>query len=335
MNKPIIFAIETSCDETSVALLRGPKELLYHKISSQIDIHKPFGGVVPEVASRKHLEMVNPMIQEAFRETGIAFSDVDLIGVTKGPGLVGALLVGIAAAKAMAFSLEIPFVGVNHMAGHLLANELCHPDLPYPHLSLVVSGGHTYVIEVKDRMEYVVHGRTRDDAAGEAFDKTARAMGLPYPGGPSIQKAAEAGDPTAYKLPRVLLEKGTYDFSFSGLKTNVLQLLQKEKVKPEFKMENLAASFQEAVVDTLILKIMRLSEETGIKEIAISGGVAANARLREKLCAEIEAKGGRFYAPTGALSTDNAAMIGTAAYYTWKAYGPDDYTMGVYPNLSL
>lgn len=335
MNKPIIFAIETSCDETSVALLRGPRELIYHKISSQIDIHKPFGGVVPEVASRKHLEMVNPMIAEAFAETGLAFSDIDLIGVTKGPGLVGALLVGIAAAKAMAFSLDKPFVGVNHMAGHLLANELCHPDLPYPHLSLVVSGGHTYLIEVRGQMDYTVHGKTIDDAAGEAFDKTARALGLSYPGGPSIQKAAETGNPNAYMLPRVLLEKGSHDFSFSGLKTAVLQLLQKEKEKPGFRAEDIAASFQEAVVDTLVIKTMRLAKRLGIKAVAISGGVAANARLREKLQAEIAAIGGTFYAPSGALSTDNAAMIGTAAYYTWLSQGPDDYTMGVFPDLKL
>ena len=335
MEKPVIFAIETSCDETSVALLRGPGELLYHKISSQIDIHKPFGGVVPEVASRKHLEMVNPMIEEAFRETGLAYRDIDLIGVTKGPGLVGALLVGIAAAKAMAFALEVPFVGVNHMAGHLLANELCDKDLPYPHISLVVSGGHTYLIEVKSQLEYTVHGKTRDDAAGEAFDKTARAIGLSYPGGPAIQKAAETGDPEKYKLPRVLLEKDSYDFSFSGLKTAVLQLVQREKDKEDYRIEDVAASFQEAVVDTLVIKTLRLSEALGIPHVAVSGGVAANGRLREKLSAGVEAAGGRFFAPTGALSTDNAAMIGTAAFYTWRKFGADDYTMGVYPSLEL
>ena len=335
MKQPLIFAIETSCDETSVALLRGPSDLIYHKISSQIDIHKPFGGVVPEVASRKHLEMVHPMIEEAFSETGLAFSDIDLIGVTKGPGLVGALLVGIAAAKAMAFSLDIPFVGVNHMHGHLAANELCHPELPYPHLSLVVSGGHTYLIEVHDRLDYTLHGTTRDDAAGEAFDKTARALGMDYPGGALIQKASEQGDPARYTLPRVLLEKGSYDFSFSGLKTAVLQLLAKEKEKPDYKMEDIAASFQEAVVDTLVIKTMRLVKETGIHDVTLSGGVAANARLREKLEHAPADVGGTLYAPSVTLSTDNAAMIGTAAYYTWKKQGSDDYTMGVYPSLAL
>lgn len=335
MEKPLIFAIETSCDETSVALLRGPRELIYHKISSQIDIHKTFGGVVPEVASRKHLEMVHPMIEEAFAETGLPYSAVDLIGVTKGPGLVGALLVGIAAAKAMAFALDVPFVGVNHMHGHLAANELCHEDLPYPHLSLVVSGGHTYLIEVQGRLDYTLRGTTRDDAAGEAFDKTARALGMEYPGGALIQKAAEKGDATRYMLPRVLLEKGSYDFSFSGLKTAVLQLLEKEKGKPDYKMEDIAASFQEAVVDTLVIKSMNLVKETGITNFTLSGGVAANTRLREKLETALSEAGGRLYAPSILLSTDNAAMIGTAAYYTWKKQGPDDFTMGVYPNLSL
>lgn len=335
MDKPLIFAIETSCDETSVAILRGPKEIVYHKISSQIDIHKPFGGVVPEVASRKHLEMVNPMIQEAFSETGLAYSAVDLIGVTKGPGLVGALLVGIAAAKAMAFALDVSLVGVNHMHGHLAANELCHADLPYPHLSLVVSGGHTYLIEVTGRLTYRLRGTTRDDAAGEAFDKTARALGMEYPGGALIQKAAEKGNADRYALPRILLEKDSYDFSFSGLKTAVLQLLQKEKDKADYKMEDMAASFQEAVVDTLVIKCMRLVKETGIKDLTLSGGVAANARLREKLEAALQEVGGRLYAPSVILSTDNAAMIATAAYYTWKKNGPDDFTMGVHPNLAL
>lgn len=335
MKEPLIFAIETSCDETSVAILRGPKEAIYHKISSQIDVHKPFGGVVPEVASRKHLEIVHPMIEEAFQETGLSYDDIDLIGVTKGPGLVGALLVGIAAAKAMAMALDKPLVGVNHMQGHLLANELCHPDLPYPHISLIVSGGHTYLIEVRGPMEYILHGQTRDDAAGEAFDKTARVLGLSYPGGPAIQKAAEQGNPKAHVLPRVMLEKGSYDFSFSGLKTAVMQLVDKEKKQGTFKMEDVAASFQEAVVDTLVKKTELLMKETGINQVTLSGGVAANARLREKMETMVQKKQGKLFAPSLILSTDNAAMIGTAAYYTYQAQGADDLTMGVYPNLGL
>lgn len=335
MKEPLIFAIETSCDETSVAILEGPKKAIYHKISSQIDVHKPFGGVVPEVASRKHLEMVHPMIEEAFQETGLSFHDIDLIGVTKGPGLVGALLVGIAAAKAMAMALDKPLVGVNHMHGHLLANELCHPELPYPHISMIVSGGHTYLVEVKGPMDYALHGKTRDDAAGEAFDKTARLLGLSYPGGPSIQKAAEKGNANRYTLPKVMLEKGSYDFSFSGLKTAVMQLVEKEKEVGNYVMEDVAASFQETVVDTLVKKTELLMKQLGIHDVTLSGGVAANQRLREKMDAMVTQKGGKLYSPSLILSTDNAAMIGTAAYYTYEKHGADDMTMGVYPNLGL
>lgn len=335
MNEPLILAIETSCDETSVALLKGPRKLLYHEISTQIPIHRLFGGVVPEVASRKHLEMLNPMLADAFAQTGLSFADVDLIGVTKGPGLVGALLVGIAAAKAMAMALDIPLVGVNHMHGHICANYLCHPELEPPYLCLVVSGGHTYLIEVTDWLTYKLHGATRDDAAGEAFDKTARALGLSYPGGPAIQKAAEAGDPMKYRFPIAKLEPGSFDFSFSGLKTAVLQRIEREKDAPGYRIEDVAASFQKTVVDMLVEKTRALAVKTGHQTLALSGGVAANGPLREALTRTAIALGGKLYAPDLSLSTDNAAMIGTAAYFTYQKNGPDDLTMGVHPNLGL
>ena len=290
------LAIETSCDDSSVAILKNEREILTNLISSQIDIHALFGGVVPEIASRKHLEAINPLIDKAMDEAGISYSDLDLITVTKGPGLIGSLLVGISAAKALALATGLPLVGANHMKGHICANYLSNKDLKPPFVCLVVSGGHTYLCKVNDYNDIEVVGSTRDDAAGESFDKVARKIGLGYPGGPKIDKLAKEGNPQAIDFPRVMLEKGSYDFSFSGLKTAVLNYAHNlEQKGEEINKADLAASFQDAVVDVLVEKSINLLEETGYKQFAISGGVAANSRLRARMGEELEKRDIRFY----------------------------------------
>lgn len=331
-----VLAIETSCDETSVAVVKDGRKILSNKILSQIQTHQVFGGVVPEIASREHLESINYVIKAGLEDAKLDFKDIDLVAVTNGPGLVGALLVGVSSAKAISMAINKPLIGVNHMEGHVCANYLAHEDLKPPFISLVVSGGHSYLIDVTDYTEYEVIGRTRDDAAGESYDKVARALGLGYPGGPAIQKAAEKGDKHAIDFPRVMLEKDSYDFSFSGLKTAVLNYLNQEKMAGrQININDVAASFQEAVNDVLVSKSIRLLKETNRKHFVLSGGVAANLPLREKFEKELQKIDVKMYYPPLALCTDNAAMIGSAGYYNFKARGADDLSLDVDPNLGL
>lgn len=330
------MGIETSCDDSSVAILKNDREVLVNLISSQIDIHALFGGVVPEIASRKHLEAINPLIEKALTDTNLSYEDIDLISVTKGPGLMGSLLVGISAAKGLSLATGTPLIGANHMQGHICANYLSNKDLEPPFISLVVSGGHTYLCKVNSYTNYEVIGKTLDDAAGESFDKVARKIGLGYPGGPKIDKLAKEGDKDAIDFPRVMLEKGSYDFSFSGLKTAVLNYAHKlEQRGEEVNKADLAASFQEAVVDVLVDKSMMLLKETGLKSLAVSGGVAANSRLKERLKEECDKEGIKFYHPSIILCTDNAAMIAMAGFLNYKNGAVDDNFMKVYPNLEL
>lgn len=330
------MGIETSCDDSSVAILKNDREVLANLISSQIDIHALFGGVVPEIASRKHLEAINPLIEKALADTNLSYDDIDLISVTKGPGLMGSLLVGISAAKGLSLATGTPLIGANHMQGHICANYLSNKDLEPPFISLVVSGGHTYLCKVNSYTDYEVIGKTLDDAAGESFDKVARKIGLGYPGGPKIDKLAKEGNKDAIDFPRVMLEKGSYDFSFSGLKTAVLNYAHKlEQRGEEVNKADLAASFQEAVVDVLVDKSMMLLKEAGLKTLAVSGGVAANSRLKERLKEECDKEGIKFYHPSTILCTDNAAMIAMAGYLNYKNGVVDDNFMKVYPNLEL
>ena len=330
------MGIETSCDDSSVAILKNDREVLVNLISSQIDIHALFGGVVPEIASRKHLEAINPLIEKALTDTNLNYEDIDLISVTKGPGLMGSLLVGISAAKGLSLATGTPLIGANHMQGHICANYLSNKDLEPPFISLVVSGGHTYLCKVNSYTDYEVIGKTLDDAAGESFDKVARKIGLGYPGGPKIDKLAKEGNKDAIDFPRVMLEKGSYDFSFSGLKTAVLNYAHKlEQRGEEVNKADLAASFQEAVVDVLVDKSMMLLKETGLKSLAVSGGVAANSRLKERLKEECDKEGIKFYHPSIILCTDNAAMIAMAGFLNYKNGAVDDNFMKVYPNLEL
>ncbi|WMM24132.1 tRNA (adenosine(37)-N6)-threonylcarbamoyltransferase complex transferase subunit TsaD [Tissierella sp. MB52-C2] len=332
----LTLAIETSCDETSVAVIKDGREVLSNIISSQIDIHRKFGGVVPEIASRKHIESINNIVQEAIDEAKISFDDIDLIGVTKGPGLVGALLIGISTAKALAYGLNKPIIGVNHIEGHVCANYIEHKDLEPPFTCLIVSGGHTYLVQVNGYTDYELVGRTRDDAAGEAFDKVARALGLPYPGGPVIDKLAQKGNKTAIDFPRVMLEPKSYDFSFSGLKTAVLNCLnQKHQKSEEIIVEDVAASFQQAVLDVLVDKSFRLAKERKSQKIVIAGGVAANQGLRTMMEERGKEEGIEILYPSRILCTDNAAMIGAAAYFNYKNGNKSDLYLNVIPNLDL
>lgn len=330
------LAIETSCDETSVSIVEDGRKILSNEILSQINTHKFFGGVVPEIASREHLEAINYVIKQGFEEAGLTFNDIDLVAVTNGPGLIGALLVGVSAAKGISMALNKPIIGVNHMQGHICANYLAHEELEPPFVSLVVSGGHTYLVHVNDYTDYDVIGRTKDDAAGESFDKVSRSLGLGYPGGPGIQKAAEAGNPSAIEFPRAMLDKKTYDFSFSGLKTAVLNYLNTEKMAGrEIVVEDVAASFQEAVLDVLVTKSLDLVKEKGLDKFVLSGGVAANKPLREKLQKELDELGVILYYPPLELCTDNAAMIASAGHYNYIKYGADKLDLDVFPNLEL
>ncbi len=330
------MGIESSCDETAVAILQDGRTVLSNVISSQIKVHQVFGGVVPEIAARHHLENVNGVLQQALEEAGVSLDEIDVIGVTYGPGLVGALLIGLASAKAMAFALNKPLVGVHHIQGHISANYLEHPDLEPPFLAFVVSGGHTHLVNVKGYNEYEVLGRTRDDAAGEAFDKVARVLGLGYPGGPKIDQLAKEGNPCAVDFKRVYLEKGSLDFSFSGLKTSVLNYLNKEKQRgAEIHTADVAASFQQAVVDVLVDKAVFAAKLHGKNKIVLAGGVAANSGLRENLLRACKKAGIALYAPSPILCTDNAAMIACAAYYKYQDGLVDDLTLDAYPNLAL
>lgn len=332
----LILAIESSCDETAAAVVKNGREVLSNVISSQIALHTLYGGVVPEIASRKHIEKINQVIQEALDEAHVTLDDIDAIGVTYGPGLVGALLVGVAAAKAISYAKKIPLVGVHHIEGHISANYIENKDLEPPFLCLVVSGGHTHLAKVADYGKYEILGRTRDDAAGEAFDKVARAIGLGYPGGPKIEKAAREGDPMAIPFPKAKVNDNPYDFSFSGVKSAVLNYINGCKMKNiEIVPEDIAASFQKAVTDVLIAHAMHAAEEFKIDKLAIAGGVASNSVLREGMRAACEKRGISFYHPSPIFCTDNAAMIGAAAYYEYLAGTRHGWDLNAVPNLKL
>lgn len=334
--KHITMGIESSCDETSVGIVSDGRNLLANVILSQIPIHTKFGGVVPEIASRHHLENINDVIDRALSEAEIELTDVDLIGVTYGPGLVGALLVGVATAKMLAYAKGIPLVGVNHMHGHVAANYIEHKELEPPFIGLIVSGGHTNIVDVKDYNTCQIIGRTRDDAAGEAFDKVARVIGLGYPGGPKMDMAARSGDRNAINFKRVWLEKGSYDFSFSGLKTAALNYINSERqAKRELNINDIAASFQESVVDVITKKAIDAAIEFKRNNLVVSGGVAANTRLSELLEERAEYAGIRVYKPSPILCTDNGAMIATSAYYEAKYGNFADMKLDAIPGLEL
>ncbi len=334
--KFLTIAFESSCDETAVAVLAEGRNVLSNVISTQIEIHKVFGGVVPEIASRHHLENINAVTEQALTEAGVTWEEIDLIGVTKGPGLVGALLVGIATAKAFAMAKKKPLVGVHHIEGHISANYIACKELVPPFTALVISGGHTNLVEVTDYHECCVLGGTRDDAAGEAFDKVARVIGLGYPGGPLIDKLAQEGNPHAVEFKRVYLEKDSLDFSFSGIKTGVLNYINSEKqAGRKIVPADVAASFQQAVLEVIVDKAVSAAARMGEKKLVLAGGVAANSALRRLLkraCAEKEIA---FFCPPPVLCTDNAAMIACAAYYAYQAGIRDDFTLDAYPALPL
>jgi len=332
----LILAIESSCDETAASVVKNGREVLSNVISSQIELHKLYGGVVPEIASRKHIEKINQVIEEALTEAGVTFDDLDAIGVTYGPGLVGALLVGVSAAKAIAYARKLPLVGVHHIEGHISANYIENLDLEPPFACLVVSGGHTHLVVVRDYGQYEIVGRTRDDAAGEAFDKVARAIGLGYPGGPKIDRLSKEGNANAIAFPRAKVADAPYDFSFSGLKSAVLNYLNGCKMKNEPVVEaDVAASFQKAVIDVLVEHSMHAVEEYGFKKFAIAGGVASNSSLRNAMKEACEKRGVEFYHPSPIYCTDNAAMIGAAAYYEYMAGTRHGWDLNAVPNLKL
>ncbi len=332
----ITLGIESSCDETSIAVVADGRRILSNVISSQIAIHTKFGGVVPEIASRHHLQNINAVLQQALDEAGISLHDVDLIGVTNGPGLIGAVVIGVATAKALSLASGIPLVGVNHMHGHVSANYLQYEDLEPPFLALIVSGGHTNIVDVVDYNECRVLGSTRDDAAGEAYDKVARVIGLGYPGGPKVDRAAKEGNPDAVAFKRVYLDKGSYDFSFSGLKTQVINYVHTEKMRGhELSVPDISASFQQAVVDVIVDKAVAAAEERGEQKLVMAGGVAANSRLREEMQSACDAHGIRLYRPDPVLCTDNGAMIASAAYYKYRKHGADELDLDAYANLPL
>lgn len=332
----LILAIETSCDETAAAVVKNGRVVLSNIISSQIELHKLYGGVVPEIASRKHIEKINQVIEEALTEAGVTLDEIDAIGVTYGPGLVGALLVGVAEAKAISFAKNKPLVGVHHIEGHVSANYIENKELEPPFLCLIVSGGHTHLVLVKEYGEYEIIGRTRDDAAGEAFDKVARAIGLGYPGGPKIDKLSDEGDKRAIAFPRAHIEGAPYDFSFSGLKSAVLNHLNSCEMKQEeVNRADIAASFQEAVIDVLVTKTILAAKDYGMKQVAMAGGVASNSHLRDAMTAACKENGLSFYHPSPIFCTDNAAMIGTAAYYEYIKGSRAGLDLNAVPNLKI
>lgn len=331
-----ILAIESSCDETAAAVVKNGREVLSNVISSQIALHTLYGGVVPEIASRKHIEKINQVIEEALKEAGVTLNDITAIAVTYGPGLVGALLVGVSAAKAISFATGIPIIGVHHIEGHISANYIENKDLEPPYVCLVVSGGHSHLVVVKDYGEYEIIGRTRDDAAGEAFDKVARAIGLGYPGGPKIDKLSKEGNPDAIRFPRAKVDDNEYDFSFSGLKSAVLNYLNGCQMKGEAICEaDVAASFQKAVIDVLVEHGIHAVKKYGYNKFAIAGGVASNSSLRQAFETECAKRNIEFYHPSPIFCTDNAAMIGVAGYYEYIKGVRSGLELNAVPNLRL
>lgn len=332
----LILAIESSCDETAAAVVKNGREILSNVIYSQIDLHTLYGGVVPEIASRKHIEKINQVIEQALKEADVTLQDITAVAVTYGPGLVGALLVGVSAAKAIAFAADKPLIGVHHIEGHISANYIENKELEPPFVCLVVSGGHSHLVAVKDYGEYEILGRTRDDAAGEAFDKVARAIGLGYPGGPKIDKVSRQGDPDAIHFPRAKVDDNIYDFSFSGMKSAVLNYLNGCQMKGiSINQADVAASFQKAVVEVLTDHAIRAVKEQGGGKLAIAGGVASNSHLREALVSACEKEKISFYHPSPVYCTDNAAMIGVAGYYEYMKGVRHGWDLNAVPALRL
>ena len=336
MNDVYILGIESSCDETAAAVVKNGREVLSNIIASQVDLHTIYGGVVPEIASRKHIENINPVVREALKKAGKTFDDISAIAVTYGPGLVGALLVGVAQAKALAYALKKPCIGIHHIEGHVAANYIENKELEPPFLCLIVSGGHTQIVMVKDYTEYDIIGKTRDDAAGEAFDKVARSIGLGYPGGPKIDKKAKEGDPMAITFPKAKVEGSIYDFSFSGIKSAVLNYQNKKKMLgEEVNTADLAASFQKAVVDVLVEHTILAAKNLGVKKVCMAGGVAANTSLRENMQTACENEGIKLYYPSNILCTDNAAMIAGLGYYEYMSGKRSKTDLNAVPNLKM
>lgn len=336
MKDVLILGIETSCDETAAAVVKNGKEVLSNVISSQVALHAEFGGVVPEIASRNHLEKIDEVIRLAIKEAGISMQELTAIAVTVGPGLVGALLVGVSEAKALAFALGKPLIPVHHIEGHIAANFISNPECKPPFVCLVASGGHSHLLLVEDYGKIKIYGRTRDDAAGEAFDKVARAVGLGYPGGPKLEKMAKEGNPHAYHFPTAKMEDAPYDFSFSGVKSAVLNEMNRKKMLgEEVRVADLCASFQENVTEVLSEKAIALCKELHINRLSIAGGVAANGKLREKMEEKAKQEGIEFFCPKLILCTDNAAMIAAAAYHEWKKGNFAGHDVNACPSLSL
>lgn len=332
----LILAIESSCDETAAAVVKNGRDVLSNVINSQIDIHTEYGGVVPEIASRKHIENIDIVIEKALCDANLTLDDITAVAVTYGPGLVGALLVGVAEAKAIAWAKKKPLVGVHHIEGHISANYIEHKDLEPPFAALVVSGGHTHLVYVEDYGRYEIIGRTRDDAAGEAFDKVARAVGLGYPGGPKIDRLAKEGNPHAIEFPRAKVDDAPYDFSFSGIKSAVLNYLNSCEMKNiEVNRADLVASFQNAVVEALVSRAVKLTMELKLKKLVMAGGVASNSALREAMSKVCDEQGIQLYYPSPGLCTDNAAMIGAAGYYDYINGVRHGYDLNAVPNLKL
>ena len=331
-----ILAVESSCDETAVAIVRDGREVLCDCIASQVDLHKIYGGVVPEIASRKHIEAIYGLADQALTQTGLSRDDIDAVAVTYAPGLIGAVLVGVNFAKAAAMAMDKPLIPVHHIRGHIAANYIAYPDLKPPFLCLVVSGGHTMIIEVKDYTDMNIMGTTLDDAAGECFDKVARVLGMPYPGGAALDKAAKTGDSGKYDLPRSKPGANPYDMSFSGLKTAALNLIHHaEQVGEELDIPSLCASFSQAVSDTLVPRVVRELEETGCRKIAVAGGVAANSRIRQDITAAAEKLGAEVYMPPLSLCGDNGAMIGAQGYFEYMAGNVADMSLNAYATKSI
>jgi N6-L-threonylcarbamoyladenine synthase len=326
-----VLGIETSCDETAIAVVTDGREVRSSVIAGQVDLHARFGGVVPEIASRAHVEVVNTVLEEALDQAGLGLGHLGAVAACDGPGLAGALLVGVSTGKALALSLDVPYVGVNHLEGHLYAAFLEAPDLEPPMVVLLVSGGHTMVVHMEDHFRYRLLGQTVDDAAGEAYDKVARFLGLGFPGGPVIDRLAAEGDPDAIRFPRPMLDQA-FDFSFSGLKTAVVTEV---RARPDVAVADVAASFQEAVADVLVTKLFRAADETGVSTVVIGGGVAANRRLRERVQAEAARTGRRAVCPSPAMCTDNGAMIAAAGWRRLRADGPTPLSAGATPGLRL